>query len=81
MRNFTNSNTVAVASTSFDRALAKYAAANKTRRSPSGKRLAQAAYARDSHVVVTHAVLNGTLMRIETSRRWGVVTTPCLEIK
>lgn len=81
MRNFTNSNTVAVASTSFDRALAKYAAANKVHRPASGKRLAQAAYARDSHVVVTHAVLDGVLMRIETSRRWGVVTTPCKEVK
>lgn len=81
MRNFTNSDTVAVATTSFDRALAKYAAANKIRRRVSGKRLAQAAYARDAHVVVTHAVLDGVLMRIETSRKWGVVTTPCREVK
>ena len=81
MRNFTNSDTVAVASTSFERALAKYAAMNKTRRPASGKRIAQARYAADSHVTVTHAVLNGTLMRIEKSKKWGVVTTPCLETK
>jgi hypothetical protein len=69
------------APTSWTNALNKYAKMNKTRRAASGKRMAQARYARDSHVVVTHAVLNGVLMRIETSRRWGVVTTPCLEIK
>ena len=63
--------------TSYDRALTKYAAANKRRRPPNGKRLGQARYATDAHVVVTYAVLGGVKMRIETSRRWGVVTTPC----
>ena len=79
MRNFTNSDTVAVASTSFERALAKYAAMNKTRRPASGKRLGQAAYAAASHVVVTYAELNGVMMRIEKSTKWGTVTTPCKE--
>lgn len=65
---------------SWANALTKYAAANKSRPA-SGKRLAQARYAADSHVTVTHAVLNGTLMRIEKSKKWGVVTTPCLEMK
>lgn len=78
---FTNSNTVAVASTSFERALAKYAAMNKTRRPANGKRLGQKAYAADSHVVVTYAELDGVMMRIETSRKWGVVTTPCKEAR
>ena len=68
------------APTSWRNALTKYAKMNKSRRAASGKRLAQARYAADSHVVVTHAVLNGTLMRIETSKKWGVVTSPCLEI-
>jgi hypothetical protein len=80
MRHFTNSPVTAVSLSSFDRALAKYTAANKTRRPPSGKRLAQAAYAAESHVTVTYAELGGVMMRIETSRRWGVVTTPCKEI-
>ena len=65
--------------TSWANALTKYARMNKTRRPVSGKRIGQARYAAESHVVVTHAVLDGTLMRIETSRRWGVVTTPCKE--
>jgi len=80
MRHLTNSTVTPVSLTSFDRALLKYAACNMTRRPPSGKRLAQAAYAADSHVVVTYAELGGVMMRIETSRRWGVVTTPCKEI-
>lgn len=69
--------TCAAALTTYEIALQKYARMNKTRRPPSGKRLAQAAYAADSHVVVTYAELGGVMMRIETSRRWGVVTTPC----
>jgi hypothetical protein len=77
MRTFTNSTTPAVSLSSFDVALRKYALANKTRRSASGVRLGQARYASDSHVVVTHAMLDGVLMRVETSRKWGVVTTPC----
>lgn len=67
------------APTSWKNALTKYAKMNKHRRSASGKRLAQARYASESHVVVTRAVLDGVMMRIETSRRWGVVTTPCKE--
>jgi hypothetical protein len=74
---FTNVQTPVVAATSYERALTKYAAANKTRRPASGKRLAQAAYASASHVVVTYAELDGVKMRIETSRKWGTVTTPC----
>lgn len=66
--------------TSWKNALTKYAKMNKSRRRPaSGKRMGQAAYARDCHVTVTYAELNGVMMRIETSRRWGVVTTPCKE--
>lgn len=76
---YTNSNAVAVATTSWANALTKYAAMNATRRPPSGKRLGQKAYAADSHVVVTYAELDGVMMRIETSRKWGVVTTPCKE--
>ena len=64
--------------TSWSRALAKYAKMNKSR-AASGKRLAQARYAADSHVVVTYDVLNGVPMRVETSRKWGVVATRCEE--
>lgn len=63
--------------TSWKNALTKYAKMNKHRRSASGKRLAQARYASDSHVVVTHAILDGVMMRIEKSKKWGVVTTQC----
>ena len=66
--------------TSWSRALTKYAKMNKVRRAASGKRMAQARYAADSHVVVTYDVLNGVPMRIETSRKWGVVATRCAEI-
>ena len=66
--------------TSWQNALQKYVKAKKSRPA-SGIRLAQARYAAESHVVVTHAVLDGVLMRIETSRKWGVVTTPCKEVK
>lgn len=62
--------------TSWKNALTKYAKMNKHRRAASGKRMAQARYATDSHVVVTYAILDGVEMRIETSRRWGVVTSP-----
>ncbi len=67
--------------TSWKNALTKYAMMNKSRRPASGKRIAQARYAADSHVTVTHAVLDGVLMRIEKSKKWGVVTSPCLETK
>mgnify|MGYP000882684207 CR=1 FL=1 len=67
----------APASTSWDRALTKYASTPKNRRPPSGKRIGQSAYAADSHVTITYAMLDGVMMRIETSRKWGVVTTPC----
>lgn len=71
---YTNSNAVAVATTSWANALAKYVKAN--RRPACAKRLALAKYARDSHVVVSYAVLDGIEYRVEISRKWGTVTTP-----
>lgn len=64
---------------SWKNALVKYAKGNLHRRAASGKRLAQARYANDSHVTVTYATLNGIPMRIERSLMWGIITKPCKE--